>query len=93
MRAFLTNLISDIKGLDRSVHVLIIGQFINRFGSFVMPFLALYLSGIGIGMGNVALVLGVMSVGGMFGPIVSGYLSDAIGRRNTIVVALISGAI
>jgi MFS family permease len=93
MRAFLTNLISDIKGLDRSVHVLIIGQFINRFGSFVMPFLALYLSGIGIGMGNVALVLGVMSVGGMFGPIVSGYLSDALGRRNTIVVALISGAI
>ena len=54
MRAFLTNLISYIKGLDRSVHVLIIGQFINRFGSFVMPFLALYLSGIGIGMGNVA---------------------------------------
>ncbi len=93
MRTFLANLIRDIKSLNRSVHVLILGQFINRFGSFVMPFLALYLSKSGIGMGNVAIVLGLMGIGGLFGPIVSGYLSDAIGRRNTIVVALISAAV
>jgi MFS family permease len=38
------------------------------------------------------MVLGAVSVGGLFGPIVSGYLADAIGRRNTIVVALLTGA-
>lgn len=92
MRTFATQLISDVRGLPRSVHVMNGGQFINRFGAFVMPFLALYLTGQGISMGQVALVLGSVSVGGLFGPIVSGYLADAIGRRNTIVVALVTGA-
>jgi len=93
MRGFATRLITDIRSLPPAVHVLVGGQFINRFGSFVMPFLALYLSSQGVSMGRVALVLGAMSVGGLFGPIVSGYLADAIGRRNTIVVSLVSGAI
>lgn len=93
MRAFATKLIADVRGLPRSVHVLVGGQFINRFGGFVMPFLALFLTERGIGMGKVALVLGAISVGGLLGPIVSGYLADAIGRRNTIVVALLSSAL
>ena len=93
MRAFATKLIADVRGLPRSVHILVGGQFINRFGGFVLPFLALYLTGRGIGMGQVALVLGLISIGGLLGPIVSGYLSDAIGRRNTIVVALACSAI
>ena len=93
MRAFATKLIADVRGLPRSVHILVGGQFINRFGGFVLPFLALYLTGRGIGMGQVALVLGSISIGGLLGPIVSGYLSDAIGRRNTIVVALACSAI
>lgn len=93
MRAFAVKLIADIRDLPRSVHVLVGGQFINRFGGFVMPFLALYLSGRGIDMAHVALVLGAISLGGLLGPVVSGYLADAIGRRNTIVVALLSGAL
>jgi MFS family permease len=93
MRAFATKLIADIRGLPPTVHILVGGQFINRFGGFVLPFLALYLTGRGIGMGPVALVLGSISVGGLLGPIVSGYLSDAIGRRNTIVVALLCSAV
>lgn len=93
MFAFGRNLWSDLRALPRSVHVLVGGQFLNRFGSFVMPFLALYLSGRGIGLGKVALVLGAMSVGGLFGPVASGYLADAIGRRNTIVLSLGSSAL
>lgn len=93
MISFAARLIADIRALPRSVHVLVGGQFINRFGSFVLPFLALYLTGKGIGVGQVSLVLGAMATGGLFGPIVSGYLADAIGRRNTIVVALLTGAL
>jgi len=93
MITFVTRMLSEIRALPREVHVLVGGQFINRFGGFVMPFLALYLTGRGIGMGEVAIVLGSMATGGLFGPIVSGYLADAIGRRNTIVFALISGAV
>mgnify|MGYP003637755431 CR=1 FL=1 len=85
-------LIAEIRALPRAVHVLVGGQFINRFGSFVLPFLALFLTGRGIDFAHVALVLATMSIGGLFGPFASGYLADAIGRRNTIFLSLVSSA-
>lgn len=91
--AFFQRLFRDLRGLPRPVYVLVGGQFVNRFGSFVMPFLTLFLSGRGFSMGHVAAVIGAMSVGGLFGPFVSGYLSDALGRRNTIVVSLLTSAV
>lgn len=93
MLAFTKTLWSDLRALPRPVLVLVGGQFINRFGSFVMPFLALYLTDLGMSWGNVALVLGTMSLGGLAGPIASGYLADAIGRRNTIVLGLVTNAL
>ena len=92
MIAFTQRLFAEIRQLPRAVFVLVGGQFLNRFGSFVMPFLTLFLTGRGISLGEVAAVLGAMSVGGLFGPFVSGYLADAIGRRNTIVVSLVTSA-
>jgi MFS family permease len=92
MFAFLQRLSRDIRALPRPVFVLVGGQFVNRFGAFVMPFLALFLTGRGFSMGSVAAVIGAMSVGSLFGPFVSGYLSDALGRRNTIVLSLVTSA-
>jgi MFS family permease len=34
-----------------------------------------------------------MAVGSLLGPVVSGYLSDAVGRRNTIVLSLVTSAV
>ncbi|MFI5356599.1 MAG: MFS transporter [Opitutales bacterium] len=93
MVAFVRKFLADVRSLPRSVHVLVVGQFINRFGSFVLPFLALFLSDRGIGLGQVALVLGAMSAGGLLAPVASGYLADAIGRRNTIVLSLATSAV
>jgi MFS family permease len=93
VKIFALQLIADIRGLPRGVFVLVGGQFINRCGTFVHPFLALFLTGRDIGMGQVALVLGAMSVGSLVAPVVSGYLSDAIGRRNTIVFSLVTSAV
>lgn len=93
MRAFALKLLREIRGMPFPVHVLVGGHFINRFGSFVMPFLALYLSDRGISLGNVAAVLVAMSLGGLLAPVVSGYLSDAIGRRNTICLSLVTSAV
>lgn len=78
--------------MPRGLWVLVGGQFINKFGSFVMPFLTLYLAGLGLGPGQVASVLAAISVGHLAAPFVSGYLTDAIGRRDTIVVSLAGGA-
>lgn len=93
MFAFLQRLWSEVHALPRAVFVLIGGQFLNRFGSFVMPFLTLFLAGRGFGMGHVAAVIGAMSVGSLFGPFVSGYLADAFGRRNTIVLSLVTSSL
>ena len=79
--------------MPRTLWVLTAGQFINRFGSFVYPFLALYLSDHGYGMGQVATVIGALAVGNIAAPFASGYLADGIGRRNTIVISLVGGAI
>src|SRR3954465_7536376 len=92
MFAFFQGLFAATKTLPRPVFVLIGGQFLNRFGTFVMPFLTLFLTGRGFRMGEVAAILAVMSTGSLFAPFVSGYLADAIGRRNTVVVSLTTSA-
>ena len=93
MQSFARELISDIRTMPRALWVLTGGQFINRFGSFVFPFLSLYLVEQGFDLGRVALVLGAMSVGGVLAPFAGGYLADAIGRRNTIVISLVGSAV
>ncbi len=83
----------DIRSMPRALWVLTGGQFINRFGCFVYPFLALYLTEQGFAAAEVALVLGAMATGNLVSPFLSGYLADAIGRRNTIFVSLVGGAL
>jgi len=93
MQSFTRELMSDIRTMPRALWVLTGGQFINRFGSFVFPFLSLYLVEQGFDLGRVALVLGAISVGGVLTPFAGGYLADAIGRRNTIVLSLVGSAV
>lgn len=93
MPKFFRDLWSDIHELPRAFWVLTGGQFVNRFGSFVFPFLALFLSQQGFTPASITLVLGAMAAGQILSPFVGGYLTDAMGRRHTIVIALIGGAL
>jgi MFS family permease len=92
VKAFSQEFIRDLRAMPRGVWVLVGGQFINKFGSFVMPFLTLYLAGRGLGAGEIASILAAISIGHLLAPFVAGYLTDAIGRRDTIVVSLAGGA-
>ena len=83
----------DIRAMPRALWVLTGGQFINRFGCFVYPFLTLHLHEGGFDGAQIAFVLGAMATGGLVAPFISGYLSDAIGRRHTIVLSLVGGAV
>lgn len=93
MFPFFHTLIAEMRTMPRALWVLTGGQFINRFGSFVFPFMALYLQERGLSLAQVASVLGAISVGGTIAPFVGGYLADAIGRRNTIVISLVGSAL
>ncbi len=93
MRLFFTTLFSDIRGLPKPVYILVIGQFVNRFGAFVFPFLTLFLEDRDYSLGKIGGVLAAISLGNFFGPMAGGYLADAIGRRNTIVLSLVCSAV
>lgn len=83
----------QLRALPREVWILFVGLFIHRFGTFVVPFLALYLRDSGYSTGETALVFAAMAVGGIGAMILGGRLTDLIGRKNTMGVSLFGGAI
>ncbi|MGB0370275.1 MAG: MFS transporter [Opitutales bacterium] len=93
MYSFFHSLFSDVRGIPRSVYILVVGQFLNRFGAYVYPFLALYLSSLDYSALSVTLVIAAMGAGNILGPIAGGYLADAIGRKRTILVSLYGSAL
>ncbi|MCH6257370.1 MFS transporter [Puniceicoccaceae bacterium K14] len=93
MKQFWLTIRTDIGSLPRPVYILVFGQFINRLGAFVYPFLSLYLTEKGYALVLVSGVLAAIAGGNLLGPIVGGYLSDAIGRRNTIVLSLAGSSV
>ncbi|WP_221774643.1 MFS transporter [Pelagicoccus albus] len=78
--------------MPRPVFVLIVGMFVNRLGSFVYPFLSLYLKDRSFEFSEISLVIGSLAVGNFFGPMAGGYMADAFGRRNALVISLLSTA-
>jgi len=85
-------MISDLRALPRSFWVLFAGTFINRFGTFVWPFLTIYLTRQGHTLTEAAWAVSGFGGGAIFGSAAGGWLSDHIGRRNTIVLGTFSTA-
>jgi MFS family permease len=86
-------LASSLKALPRPVWILFAGTFINKFGAFVVPFLAIYLTRQGYSVGQAALAIGAYGVGNLVASILGGHMADKFGRRKTIVFSMFSGAI
>lgn len=84
---------ASLKTLPRPVWILFAGTFINKFGAFVVPFLAIYLTRQGYSVGQVGLAVGAYGVGNFVAAILGGHLADKYGRRKTIVFSMVSGAI
>jgi MFS family permease len=82
----------NLRGLPRDVWVLFAGAFVNRLGTFVLPFITLYLTSRGYSVPQAGLGLAAYGLGAIGAQVVGGLLADRIGRRNTIVVAMFGGA-
>ncbi|HEV2327315.1 MAG TPA: MFS transporter [Verrucomicrobiae bacterium] len=85
-------LFSALAALPRPAWILFIGTFLNKFGTFVVPFLALYLTANGFTVGQAGLAIAVYGVGGLLASLLGGHLADHLGRRKTIVLSMFSGA-
>jgi MFS family permease len=69
------------------------GTLVNRAGTFVVPFLALYLTGErDASVAQAGLVLSLLGLGSAIGQPVGGVLADRIGRRRTMVLGMLTSA-
>lgn len=88
-----SNLWSDLRALPAAAWMLFFGSFLNKFGAFVVPFLALYLTGAGYTLADAGLAIGAYGIGNLIASFVGGHLADTLGRRKTIVLSMFSGAV
>jgi MFS family permease len=89
----LTETCAALRAFPRSAWILFFGTFINRFGSFVVPFLALYMTRQGFSVAQASLAMSAYGFGHLLASAIGGYLADRIGRRKTIALSMFSVAV
>jgi MFS family permease len=87
-----TSLRQTLRGLPPAAWALFAGTFINRFGSFVIPFLILYLIRQGYSATAAGTVVGAYGLGSLAASAVGGHLADRLGRRTAIAISMFSAA-
>jgi MFS family permease len=89
----LTKFFEQVRSLPRPAWIIFGGVFINRFGSFVLPMLTLYLTHAGFSPFKAGLAVGAYGGGHLVASMLGGHLADRIGRRNTIALSMFGSAI
>ncbi len=86
-------LIADLRLLPKPFYLLVVGTFINRFGHFVVPFLAIYLRQLGFAPAVTGYTLAAYGAGGFCASALGGYLADRIGRKPTLLISCFGAAV
>lgn len=79
-----------LRTLPRPVWILFAGTFLNKFGSFVVPFLALYLTRQGYTTREAGAAITAYGAGQLLASVFGGHLADTFGRRKTIALSMFS---
>ncbi len=82
-----TSLWQDLRALPAEYWILFSGTLVNRFGHFVIPFLAIYLSQQGYDAKVTSLVMLAYGAGALIAGAIGGYLADRIGRKYTMLLS------
>jgi MFS family permease len=83
----------NLAALPRPTWILFAGTFINRFGTFVMPFLVIYLTRQGYSAAQAGFAVSAYGGGHLIASMLGGHLADAIGRRHTIALSMFASSI
>jgi MFS family permease len=79
--------------LPRAFWALWVCQLVNRLGSFVQPFLVLYLTqDRHLSIGTAGAVAAAVGAGSVVSQLVGGWLSDRVGRRRTMLIGFFGTA-
>lgn len=87
------NLLPQLKLLPRPFWVLIGATFVNRFGVFVVPFLALFITRNGNSAAQAGYAVAAYSLGGFAAAWIGGWMADRLGRNVTMAVSSLAGAV
>jgi MFS family permease len=82
----------NLRGLPRDAWILFVGAFVNRLGTFVLPFITLYLRDRGYSAPQAGLGIAAYGVGAIGAQAVGGLLADRLGRRTAIALSMAGGA-
>jgi MFS family permease len=82
----------NLRAMPPAAWVLFVGSFVNRFGSFVLVFLVLYLTRKGFSAAEAGAAVSFYGAGGLTSALVGGWLADRLGRRNAIAISMFSAA-
>jgi len=84
----LSALLPAVRGFPATFWWLVAGILLNRLGSFVVPFLAVYLNERrGVPVSTAGLVVSLLGVGAVAAAAVGGMLADRWGRRATMLLS------
>jgi len=87
-----TTLLQDLASLPGQYWILFGGTLVNRFGNFVMPFLVIYLKMKGHDEKTIGFTLGAYGAGGLCAGFLGGWLSDRLGRKQTMLISCAGAA-
>jgi MFS family permease len=82
----------NLRAMPREAWFLFAGAFVNRLGTFVLPFIVLYLTREGFTVPQAGGAIAAYGVGGLLAQGVGGIVADRLGRRNTIGAAMLLAA-
>jgi len=83
---------ATLRGLPRPVWLLSAGTFVNRFGSFVLVFLVLYVKHLGYSTAASGLDASAYGVGTIVSALLGGWVADRLGRRGALALSMFSSA-
>ena len=93
MKPLQPSLLASLKQIPRPAWILFAGTFLNKFGTFVIPFLTLYMTRRGYSIAQAGMAISAYGVGHIVASFLGGHLADTFGRRNTIVLSMFSAAL
>ena len=85
--------VNAYSGLSRSTWLLSLVMLVNRSGTMVLPFMTIYLTGIGFSLFQAGIVVGLFGAGAVCGAIIGGKLTDRLGFRRIQLFTLAGGGV